>query len=114
MDHVKQVIQVFDPRSPYLAYYSKLIDQLQNCTYTTVPACIRLDEPRGNAVQPNGIKDDARGRPDLDEGVSQAMVKTTVVLMGMDMFLPPPPVSILLRDWVMSFAHTHMGKLPCW
>ena len=72
MGHVKQVVQVFDPKRPYLTYYSKLIDQLQACIYTMIPAFIPLDEPRGNAVQPNGIKDDAGGQPGLDESGPQA------------------------------------------
>ena len=56
MDHVKQVIQVFDPETPDVTYHFKLVDQFQICTYSTISAFIPINEPRGNAVQYNTIQ----------------------------------------------------------
>ena len=33
--------------------------------------------------------------------------------MGMGLFLPLPPVSHSIPNWVMSSAHMRMGRLPC-
>ena len=46
MGQMKQVMQIYDRGSPYLAHYSQLIDVLHKCTYSSLPVFIQLNEPK--------------------------------------------------------------------
>ena len=66
MANMVQIITLFDNKSPYLQYYTKLVDTLKQSTLAAVPEAIVIDGPKVPGDRGVGPGPNNKGSPQVD------------------------------------------------